>query len=74
MPILTDPVSKPPDMKTPGAFRYPSLGDQKPLPSTKVMLIRADGSHGVGEWTDDCKAWAPRTAADRRRDAKKGKA
>jgi hypothetical protein len=68
MPILSDP-----DMKHPGAMRYPHLGDPKPKPNTRVMLIRADGSHGAGVWTDDCKAWSPQTAAEKRRYAAKQK-
>jgi hypothetical protein len=66
MPVLTDTA----DMKNPGAFRYPHQGDPKPKPGTRVMLIRADKTHVVGEWTDNCVAWAPRSAADRLRDKK----
>lgn len=49
------------------SLRYPSLGDPKPRPGQRVMLVKPDGKHESGTWTDDCKAWAPLHAAERKK-------
>ena len=54
-------------MSKPVQFRYPSLGDPKPRPNQRVMLIRADNKHEPGTWSDDCKAWAELHAEARKK-------
>lgn len=50
------------------SWRYPSLGDPLPRAGQEVMLIKADGKHERGVWTDDCKAWALLHAKDRKKE------
>jgi hypothetical protein len=54
-------------LTTPAQFRYPSLGDPKPRPNQRVMLIKADNKHEPGLWSDDCKAWCVLHSAERKK-------